>query len=66
MQAMMQAKYGDDVFGEDPSINELEAMTAETFGMEAALFCPSGTMSNHGCSVYFPSQRILRSVMLAS
>jgi threonine aldolase len=46
LQAMMQAKVGDDVFGEDPSINELEAMTAKLFGMEAALFCPSGTMSN--------------------
>lgn len=46
MQAMMQAKVGDDVFGEDPSINELEATTARLFGMEAALFCPSGTMSN--------------------
>ncbi len=46
MQAMMQAKVGDDVFGEDPSINELEELTAGLFGMEAALFCPSGTMSN--------------------
>jgi threonine aldolase len=46
LQAMMQAQVGDDVFGEDPSINELEAMTASLFGMEAALFCPSGTMSN--------------------
>lgn len=46
LQAMMQAKVGDDVFGEDPSINELEAMAARLFGMEAALYCPSGTMSN--------------------
>jgi threonine aldolase len=46
MEAMMQAKVGDDVFGEDPSINELERMTADMFGMEAALFCPSGTMTN--------------------
>jgi threonine aldolase len=45
-EAMMQAKVGDDVFGEDPSINQLEAMSAQLFGMEAALFCPSGTMSN--------------------
>lgn len=37
---------GDDVFGEDPSVNELEAMSAAMFGMEAALFCPSGTMTN--------------------
>ncbi|HSK11892.1 MAG TPA: GntG family PLP-dependent aldolase [Phnomibacter sp.] len=45
-EAMIPAKVGDDVFGEDPSINELEAMTAEMFGMEAAIFCPSGTMTN--------------------
>lgn len=46
LQAMMQAKVGDDVFGEDPSVNHLEAMAARLFGMEAALYCPSGTMSN--------------------
>ena len=46
LRAMMQARVGDDVFGEDPSINELEAMAAQLFGLEAALFCPSGTMSN--------------------
>jgi threonine aldolase len=44
--AMMNAKVGDDVFGEDPSINELERLAAEMFGMEASLFCPSGTMTN--------------------
>ena len=46
MEAMMTAKVGDDVFGEDPSINELENMGAAMFGMEAAIFCPSGTMTN--------------------
>jgi threonine aldolase len=46
MEAMMKAPVGDDVFGEDPSINELEKIAAEMFGMEAALFCPSGTMTN--------------------
>ena len=46
LQAMMTAKVGDDVFGEDPSINELEQMSAQMFGMEAGLFCPSGTMTN--------------------
>ena len=46
LQAMMQARVGDDVFGEDPSINQLESMAAQLFGMEAALYCPSGTMSN--------------------
>ena len=43
---MHQAPVGDDVFGEDPSINALEAKTAILFGMEAGLFCPSGTMTN--------------------
>jgi threonine aldolase len=47
MLAFMQsAPVGDDVFGEDPSINSLERITAAKFGMEAGLFCPSGTMSN--------------------
>ena len=46
LEAMMNAKVGDDVFGEDPSINQLENMTAEMFGMQAGLFCPSGTMTN--------------------
>jgi threonine aldolase len=46
LEAMFTAKVGDDVFGEDPSVNSLEAMTAEMFGMPAALFCPSGTMTN--------------------
>lgn len=44
--AMMNATVGDDVFGEDPSVNELENKSAQMFGMEAALFCPSGTMTN--------------------
>lgn len=46
MEAIRNARVGDDVFGEDTSINELEAMAAGMFGMEAALFCPSGTMTN--------------------
>ena len=46
LTAMMNAAVGDDVFGEDPSINALEQMAANMFGMEAALFCPSGTMTN--------------------
>lgn len=44
--ATQKAALGDDVFGEDPTINELEAKTAAMFGMESALFCPSGTMTN--------------------
>ena len=43
---MHDAPVGDDVFGEDPSINALERITAAKFGMEAGLFCPSGTMTN--------------------
>ena len=46
MSYMHQAPVGDDVFGEDPSINALEEKTASIFGMEAGLFCPSGTMTN--------------------
>ena len=46
LKAMFQAKVGDDVFGEDPSMNKLEAFAADMFGMEAAVFCPSGTMTN--------------------
>jgi len=46
LSAMAGAETGDDVFSEDPSINKLENMTAELFGMQAALYCPTGTMSN--------------------
>jgi threonine aldolase len=46
LQAMLTAKVGDDVFGEDHSINELEKMSADMFGMDSGLFCPSGTMTN--------------------
>ncbi len=46
LQMMMAADVGDDVFGEDPTVNRLEKTVAERFNMEAALFCPSGTMTN--------------------
>lgn len=46
LEAMHQAPVGDDVFQEDPSINELESFAATMFGKEKALFCPSGTMTN--------------------
>ncbi|KQC02348.1 low specificity L-threonine aldolase [Pedobacter sp. Hv1] len=46
LDAMMNAKVGDDVFGEDETVNALEEKLAGLFNMEAALFCPSGTMSN--------------------
>ncbi|XP_026207363.1 threonine aldolase 1 [Anabas testudineus] len=45
-QAMSEAEVGDDVMGEDPTINDLQKIAADMFGMEAALFVPSGTMSN--------------------
>lgn len=46
LNAMMAAEVGDDVFKEDPTVNLLEAKAAAMFGHEAALFCPSGTMTN--------------------
>jgi threonine aldolase len=46
LQFMFNAKVGDDVYKQDPTINALEERTAEMFGMEAALFFPSGTMAN--------------------
>ncbi len=45
-RAMAQAEVGDDVYGEDPTVNRLEAMAAERLGTQAALFVPSGTMGN--------------------
>src|SRR5271157_1685906 len=45
-QAMFTAEVGDDVFGDDPTVNRLEAMAAQKMGKEAALFTASGTMSN--------------------
>ena len=46
LEAMIGAEVGDDVFGEDPTVNALEDKAAALFGKEAALFCPSGTMTN--------------------
>lgn len=46
LHAMHKAPLGDDVFGEDPSVNELERFAADLFQMESAIFCPSGTMTN--------------------
>jgi threonine aldolase len=46
LEAMMEARVGDDVFGEDETVNALQRKAAELFGMEAALFCPTGTMTN--------------------
>ena len=46
LQAMQNAQVGDDVFKEDPTVNALEEKVAKLFGMEAAMFFPSGTMAN--------------------
>ena len=46
LDAMMKAEVGDDVFQEDKTVNELESMAAQMFGKQAALYCPTGTMSN--------------------
>lgn len=45
-EAMARAEVGDDVFGDDPTVNRLEALAAERFGAEAGLFFPTGTQSN--------------------
>lgn len=45
-RAMAEAEVGDDVYGEDPTVNKLQARAAEIFGREAALFVPSGSMGN--------------------
>ncbi len=49
LEAMMRAEVGDDVFGEDPTVNQLQQTIAALFGKEAALFVPSGTMGNEVC-----------------
>ena len=46
LDAMLHAEVGDDVFGDDPTINKLEEKCAKLLGMEAAVYCPSGTMTN--------------------
>ena len=47
--AMASAEVGDDVFGDDPTVKRLEERVAGLLGKEAALFVPSGTMSNQIC-----------------
>ena len=46
LEAMFSTEVGDDVFGDDPTVNALEEKAATLFGMEAALFCTSGTLTN--------------------
>ncbi|MEA1996780.1 MAG: beta-eliminating lyase-related protein, partial [Gemmatimonadota bacterium] len=48
-QAMARAKVGDDVYGEDPTVNALEEKAAAIFGREAAIFVPTGSMGNSVC-----------------
>ncbi|CAM9460897.1 unnamed protein product [Ectocarpus sp. 12 AP-2014] len=56
-KAMQKAEVGDDVLGEDPTVQRLEAETAELLGKEAALFVPSGTMANLICHLIWCSNR---------
>ena len=60
-RAMAEAKVGDDVYGEDPTVNELQRRSAEIFGREAALFVPSGTMANQiAMKIYLrPGQEVI-------
>jgi threonine aldolase len=48
-RAIAEAEVGDDVFGEDPSVNRLQELAAQVLGKEAALYVPSGTMANQIC-----------------
>jgi threonine aldolase len=56
LASMMAAKVGDDVYEEDPTVNELEAATAKLLGKEAGLFTPSGTMANQ-IAIYLHTSR---------
>jgi threonine aldolase len=59
-EAMANAQVGDDVYGEDPTVNDLEAHVAELLGHEAGLYCPSGSMANMlGVRVVVPAGREL-------
>jgi len=60
-QAIAEAVVGDDVYGEDPTINRLQEAAAELFGREAALFVPSGTMANQIAIKHFtrPGEEII-------
>jgi threonine aldolase len=49
LEAMLRAEVGDDVFGEDPTVNRLQEKVAKMFGKEAGLFVPSGVMGNEVC-----------------
>ena len=53
-EAMAQAEVGDDVYGEDPTVNALEAKAARLLGKDAALFVPTGVMANQLCLRLIP------------
>ena len=57
-ESMMKAKVGDDVFGEDPTVNELQKQMADMLGKEGALFVPSGTMANQ-LGIYRRSEAVV-------
>ena len=46
LEAIINAQTGDDVYKEDPTVNELEARMADLFGLDSALFFPTGSMAN--------------------
>ena len=52
-RAMAEAEVGDDVYGEDPTVNRLQSLAASLLGKEAALYVPSGTMASE--SYFWPS-----------
>jgi len=54
-RAMAEAEVGDDVYGEDPTVNKLEQLAAETFAREAAIFVPTGSMATRSLSRSIPS-----------
>ena len=62
LDAMMRAEVGDDVFGDDPTVNALEARVAELAGKEASLYVPSGTMGNQLAVISAPIFPIRNSV----
>ena len=63
-EAMFKAPVGDDVYGEDPTINQLQKIAAKMMGKEAALFIPSGTEVREGiCPIAGVGERALRPLL---
>ena len=59
-KVMFEAEVGDDVFGEDPTINKLESRVANMFGKDSSLFFPTGTMSNLAATMSWCNSRGLK------